>query len=191
MRQVHDLTTSVNDKEISPFPEDFIFKKLRICEVSRKQNPCKNFQIYSICFTAALPGRSTDSMVARGSRTPGSHSANKPYSRNFSTTPNKPSRKTKLLEMEEVRKLYKGTVNILKFQTLFSFCSEIKYLFSRLEFTIYRSCQNSKQRRSSLICVCAVCQGFLGRQQKTKNLNQQNAETTKHRNDKISNQQKA
>ena len=31
-----DLPISVNDRAISPFREDFIFTKLRICEVSRK-----------------------------------------------------------------------------------------------------------------------------------------------------------
>ena len=32
----HDLHKSVNDRVISAFREDFIFTKLRICEVSRK-----------------------------------------------------------------------------------------------------------------------------------------------------------
>ena len=32
---------------ISPFREDFIFTKLRICEVSLKLNPRENFRIYS------------------------------------------------------------------------------------------------------------------------------------------------
>ena len=32
----HDLPVSVNDRVISPFLEDLIFTKLRICEVSRK-----------------------------------------------------------------------------------------------------------------------------------------------------------
>ena len=32
----HDLHISVNDKVISALREDFIFTKLRICEVSRK-----------------------------------------------------------------------------------------------------------------------------------------------------------
>ena len=44
----HDLPRSVNDSVISPFREDFIFTKLRICEVSRKLNPRENFQIYSM-----------------------------------------------------------------------------------------------------------------------------------------------
>ena len=35
-RQVHDLHTSVIHGAILPFSEDFIFTKLRICEVSRK-----------------------------------------------------------------------------------------------------------------------------------------------------------
>ena len=35
-RLVHDLLISVNDRMISPFRKDFIFTKLRICEVSRK-----------------------------------------------------------------------------------------------------------------------------------------------------------
>ena len=43
-----DLPISVNDKEISPFREGFIFTKLRIFEVSRKLNPRENFRIYSI-----------------------------------------------------------------------------------------------------------------------------------------------
>ena len=30
----HDLPKSVNDRVISPFREDFVFTKLRICEVS-------------------------------------------------------------------------------------------------------------------------------------------------------------
>ena len=33
-RPGHDLPASVNDSVISPFFEDFIFTKLRICEVS-------------------------------------------------------------------------------------------------------------------------------------------------------------
>ena len=32
----HDLPISVKDILISPFREDFIFTKLRLCEVSRK-----------------------------------------------------------------------------------------------------------------------------------------------------------
>ena len=32
----HNLTISVNDRVISPLHEGFIFKKLRMCEVSRK-----------------------------------------------------------------------------------------------------------------------------------------------------------
>ena len=32
----HDIPISVNDRVISPFREDFVFTKLRICEVSRK-----------------------------------------------------------------------------------------------------------------------------------------------------------
>ena len=43
----HDLLILVNDRVISPFREDFIFTKLRICEVSRKLNPHENFRIYS------------------------------------------------------------------------------------------------------------------------------------------------
>ena len=35
-RQGHNLSISVNDRVISAFREDFIFTKLRICEVSRK-----------------------------------------------------------------------------------------------------------------------------------------------------------
>ena len=35
-RPGHSLPLSVNDRVISPFREDFIFTKLRICEVSRK-----------------------------------------------------------------------------------------------------------------------------------------------------------
>ena len=35
-RLSHDLHISVNDRVISPFREDLIFTKLRICEVSRK-----------------------------------------------------------------------------------------------------------------------------------------------------------
>ena len=31
----HDLPISINDILISPFREDFIFTKLRLCEVSR------------------------------------------------------------------------------------------------------------------------------------------------------------
>ena len=37
----HDLPRSVNDKVISPFREDFIFTKLRICKVSRKKTLAK------------------------------------------------------------------------------------------------------------------------------------------------------
>ena len=36
IRDWHDLPSSVNDRVISPFCEDFIFTKLRICRVSRK-----------------------------------------------------------------------------------------------------------------------------------------------------------
>ena len=36
-----DLPISVNDSEISPFIEDFIFTKLRICLVSRIQTLAK------------------------------------------------------------------------------------------------------------------------------------------------------
>ena len=43
----HDFPISVKDKVISPFREGFVFTKLRICEVLRKQNPRKNFRIYS------------------------------------------------------------------------------------------------------------------------------------------------
>ena len=46
----HDLRILVNDRVISAFPEDFTFTKLRICEVSRKLNPRKNFRIYSTRF---------------------------------------------------------------------------------------------------------------------------------------------
>ena len=35
-RQGHDLSISENDRVISPIREDFIFTKLRICEVSLK-----------------------------------------------------------------------------------------------------------------------------------------------------------
>ena len=35
-RQGRDLLISVNDRLILPIREDYIFKKLRICEVSRK-----------------------------------------------------------------------------------------------------------------------------------------------------------
>ena len=35
-------------RTVSPFREDFIFAKLRICEVSRKLNPRENFQICSM-----------------------------------------------------------------------------------------------------------------------------------------------
>ena len=44
---MHDIRISVNDKVILPFRELFNFTKLRICEVSRKSNPCENFRIYS------------------------------------------------------------------------------------------------------------------------------------------------
>ena len=47
-RQGHDLHKPVNDRVISAFREDFIFTKLRICEVSRKYIPRQNFRIYSI-----------------------------------------------------------------------------------------------------------------------------------------------
>ena len=43
----HDLLTSVNDRVISPFPEGFIFSKLRTREVSKKIKPSRKFQIYS------------------------------------------------------------------------------------------------------------------------------------------------
>ena len=44
----HDLHISVNERVISAFRKDFIFTKLRICNVSRKENPCENFRAYSI-----------------------------------------------------------------------------------------------------------------------------------------------
>ena len=80
---------------ISPFREDFIFTKLRICEVSRILNPRKNFRIYSkqfkqkrvhlcfkernylcFCFQVArwLPGQKTilvSSKLCCWDRTPG------------------------------------------------------------------------------------------------------------------------
>ena len=36
LQLVHDLSISVNDILISPFRKEFIFTKLRLCEVSRK-----------------------------------------------------------------------------------------------------------------------------------------------------------
>ena len=39
----HDLPISVKDRVISPIREDFMFTKLRICQVSGKQNPRENF----------------------------------------------------------------------------------------------------------------------------------------------------
>ena len=47
-RLVHDLPISVIDAVVSPFREDFIFSKLRICEVSRKENPREIFRVYSM-----------------------------------------------------------------------------------------------------------------------------------------------
>ena len=44
----HDLTTSVNDRVISTFFEGFIYAKLRVRKVSRKENPRENFRSYSI-----------------------------------------------------------------------------------------------------------------------------------------------
>ena len=41
----HVLLISVNDRVISPFRGDFIFTKLRMCEVSRKYNLRENFRI--------------------------------------------------------------------------------------------------------------------------------------------------
>ena len=38
----HDLPISVNDRVISPFWEEFIFTKLRICEVSQNK-PSRKF----------------------------------------------------------------------------------------------------------------------------------------------------
>ena len=35
-RDYDDLPSSVNDRVIAPFRDDFIFTKLRICDVSRK-----------------------------------------------------------------------------------------------------------------------------------------------------------
>ena len=43
----NDLPISVNERVISPYCENFILTKLRICEVPRKQNPRDNFRIYS------------------------------------------------------------------------------------------------------------------------------------------------
>ena len=48
LRQGRDLLISVKDRVISPIREDFIFMKLRICEVSQKLNPHGNFPIYSV-----------------------------------------------------------------------------------------------------------------------------------------------
>ena len=43
-----DLPISINDRVTLTFREGFIFTQLRICEVSRKLSPRKNFRIYSI-----------------------------------------------------------------------------------------------------------------------------------------------
>ena len=43
LRLGHDLPISVNERVIVPFREDFIFKKLRLCEVSRKITPSQKF----------------------------------------------------------------------------------------------------------------------------------------------------
>ena len=47
MQLGHDLLISVNDRVKSRCSEDFILMKLRICEVSQKQNSRENFRIYS------------------------------------------------------------------------------------------------------------------------------------------------
>ena len=59
--------------------------------------------------------------------------------------------------LHKTKKLF-NTVNVLKFQTLFSFCFQLKCGLSRLEFTKYLS--EEKTGRSSLIWVCPVCLGL-------------------------------
>ena len=44
LRLWHSFPRSVNGRVISVFCEDFIFTKLRMCEVSRKENPRENFR---------------------------------------------------------------------------------------------------------------------------------------------------
>ena len=48
-RLVHDLPISVIGRVISPFREDFIFTKLRICEVSRYKTLAK-FSKFKVLF---------------------------------------------------------------------------------------------------------------------------------------------
>ena len=56
-------------------------------------------------------------------------------------------------------------VNVLKFQTLFSFCSQMNSLFPGLEFTKWLSKeQTGKIMIRLLILACAVCLGFFGKQ---------------------------
>ena len=51
-------------------------------------------------------------------------------------------------------------VNVLKFRTLFSFCSQIKCRLSWLEFT---KCLSQQQTGKTQIWVCTVCLGHFGR----------------------------
>ena len=46
-RLTQDLPVSINDRVNLPFREGYIFMKLPICEVSRKESPRENFKIYS------------------------------------------------------------------------------------------------------------------------------------------------
>ena len=62
-------------------------------------------------------------------------------------------------EYGQAHKDFDTMVNILKFQTLFSFCSQIKCGFSELEFTKWlgRIANREDRGQSSLVWIFSVC----------------------------------
>ena len=56
LRLGHDLPISLNDRVIPPFREDFIFKKLRLCEVSQNETLAKISE-FTVCRSDATHHR--------------------------------------------------------------------------------------------------------------------------------------